>query len=105
MKKALNQGAESEGVPVAAGWDPPLESLMSPTLTQPERSPATAERPDRSRSAYRTTPPRPGAPRWWRDTAGALTWISMLVVVTLWVSNGGLQGLTGTDSSGSRRSS
>jgi predicted ferric reductase len=37
--------------------------------------------------------PAPGPPRWWRDTAGALTWASMLVVVALWVSGGGGQDL------------
>ena len=33
-------------------------------------------------------------PRWWRDVAGILAWVSMLVVVALWVSNRGLQSLT-----------
>ncbi len=34
-------------------------------------------------------------PRWWRDATGALTWLSMLVVVALWVHGGGLHDLTG----------
>lgn len=34
-------------------------------------------------------------PRWWRDTTGALTWLSMLVVVALWVRGGGLSDLSG----------
>ena len=37
--------------------------------------------------------PRPGAhrvPRWWRDAAGVLTWASMLIVVALWVHDGGV---------------
>ncbi|HYY12477.1 MAG TPA: ferric reductase-like transmembrane domain-containing protein, partial [Kineosporiaceae bacterium] len=38
---------------------------------------------------------RPRAPRWWRDAAGALTWASMLVVVALWVTGGGLRDLGG----------
>ena len=32
-------------------------------------------------------------PRWYRDVAGALTWLSMLVVVALWVGGGGIQSL------------
>jgi len=32
---------------------------------------------------------------WWRDVVGALTWASVLVVVALWVSNSGLQHLSG----------
>lgn len=35
------------------------------------------------------------APQWWRDLAGTLAWASGLVVVALWVSHGGLQGLRG----------
>lgn len=35
-------------------------------------------------------PPRPHAPRWWRDAAGSLTWLSLLTVVALWVHHGGL---------------
>jgi predicted ferric reductase len=35
--------------------------------------------------------PRPRiVPRWYRDAAGVLTWLSMLVVVALWVSGGGI---------------
>lgn len=37
---------------------------------------------------------RPHVPAWWRDVAGLLTWGSMLVVVALWVSAGGVQDLT-----------
>lgn len=32
-------------------------------------------------------------PAWWRDAVGVVTWASMLVVVALWLSNGGLQNL------------
>ncbi len=35
------------------------------------------------------SPARP-VPAWWRDTAGAAAWASMLVVIALWVSTGGL---------------
>jgi ferredoxin-NADP reductase/DMSO/TMAO reductase YedYZ heme-binding membrane subunit len=34
-------------------------------------------------------------PRWWRDMVGSFTWASLLVVVALWLSNGGLQDLGG----------
>ncbi|MDQ2755454.1 MAG: ferric reductase-like transmembrane domain-containing protein [Actinomycetota bacterium] len=34
-------------------------------------------------------------PPWWRDATGALTWLSVLVVVALWVHGGGLHDLTG----------
>ncbi|MBK8733939.1 MAG: ferric reductase-like transmembrane domain-containing protein [Actinomycetales bacterium] len=40
--------------------------------------------------------PMPGGrptPQWWRDAAGAFTWLTMLVVVALWVRNGGIQEL------------
>ena len=33
-------------------------------------------------------------PRWCRDLVGSLTWVSLLVVLALWVSGGGLQDLT-----------
>ncbi len=34
-----------------------------------------------------------GEPRWWRDAAGAFTWLTVLVVVALWVANGNVQEL------------
>ena len=34
-------------------------------------------------------PPR-AVPQWWRDAAGAATWLSVLVVVGLWLAGGGL---------------
>ena len=60
-----------------------------------------AERP-----ACSAVPPRALVPRWWGDAAGVLAWLSMLVVVALWVSGGGLQDLVrplgerGLDSAG-----
>ena len=36
---------------------------------------------------------RLATPQWWRDLAGSLTWLSLLVVTALWVGNGGLQQL------------
>src|SRR5919205_4639270 len=38
----------------------------------------------------RRRPPR-AVPRWYRDAAGALAWLSMLVVVALWVAGGGVR--------------
>ncbi|MGZ4648986.1 MAG: ferredoxin reductase family protein [Kineosporiaceae bacterium] len=32
-------------------------------------------------------------PRWYRDVAGGLSWLSMLVVVALWIGGGGIQAL------------
>ena len=37
----------------------------------------------------------PRNPRWWRDAVGALTWVSVLVVVGLWIADGQLQALGG----------
>ncbi len=47
----------------------------------------------------RVAPPAPqrrhrlAVPHWWRDTVGSLTWLSLLVVLALWVSNGAVQQL------------
>jgi predicted ferric reductase len=38
----------------------------------------------------------PRVPGWWRDAFGVFVWSSMLMVVALWVSGGGLQGLGST---------
>jgi predicted ferric reductase len=38
------------------------------------------------------------SPQWWRDAAGLLTWLSLLIVVALWLSNRGLQNLAGAGS-------
>jgi predicted ferric reductase len=61
-------------------------------------SSATASRPQPPASPLPAgdAPPltRPRlVPRWYRDAAGALAWLSMLVVVALWVSGGGLRDL------------
>ena len=64
----------------------------------------TAERPVVDDDAYpgparqptlQPTAPtgRRRVPPWWRDTVGSLTWVSLLVVVALWVAGGGLQDL------------
>jgi len=44
----------------------------------------------------RSQPSSGGDKAWWRDVAGALAWLSMLVVTALWVAGGGLQGLAST---------
>src|SRR4051812_13557253 len=54
------------------------------TQQRPARRPAGAVR-------RRVTPP------WWRDLAGALTYVGGLVVVALWVGHGGIQSLQGAD--------
>ena len=66
---------------------------MPSTLYGP---PAAAPANARATAARRSVPPLPASPRWWRDAAGALTWLSVLVVTALWVSNGGLADLTST---------
>jgi ferredoxin-NADP reductase/DMSO/TMAO reductase YedYZ heme-binding membrane subunit len=61
------------------------------------RGPTGVQRPSRR---------APFVPRWWGDAAGVLAWLSMLVVVALWVTGGGLQDLAhplaerGLDSAG-----
>lgn len=37
---------------------------------------------------------RPALHRWWADAVGLTVWATVLVVVALWVSNGGVQALT-----------
>jgi predicted ferric reductase len=58
-------------------------------------SSTTMPRP--STDAGRQRPPRRPVrriPGWWRDLAGVLAWASMLVVVALWVTGGGLHDVT-----------
>ena len=43
----------------------------------------------------RVRPTYPAVPRWWRDVVGCATWASLLVVVALWVTGGGVEALTG----------
>ena len=49
--------------------------------------------PTRPRSARTRTPPLPR--RWWADVAGSAALLSVAVVVALWLSNRGLQNLSG----------
>ncbi|RYV50617.1 ferredoxin reductase family protein [Pengzhenrongella frigida] len=61
---------------------------MVPTRTLNRPVVAAAERP-------RITRPRaPVRRRWWTEAVGVVVWATTLVVVALWVSNGGVQGLT-----------
>ena len=65
-----------------------LEDVSSATTSR-EATPASPFPPTRV-----VAPRRPRfVPRWYRDVAGALTWLSMLVVVALWVTGGGIQDL------------
>ena len=50
-----------------------------PSVAAPSAAPAAAL----------PRPPRP-VPQWWRDAAGAATWLSVLVVIALWLAGGGL---------------
>lgn len=69
----------------------PVDTLLktsTPTATGGPRQP--------SRRATRHVSLRqPRVPRWWRDAFGVFVWSSMLVVVALWVSGGGVQTLAG----------
>ena len=60
--------------------------------TDPSMAPSPARHP-------RPTPsgrplPAPLVPRWWGETAWALTWASLLVVAGLWLANGGVTQVT-----------
>ena len=64
------------------GWDPQTDGTDS-----------TGE-PDSFVMAQRFRRPRATpAPRWWADVASAVTWLSVIAVIALWVSNAGLQEL------------
>ena len=62
----------------------PLPSLSSPA--------ASALAPPPRHAAPRPWLRRAHTPRWWRDAAGVFVWVSLLVVVALWVSGGGISG-------------
>jgi predicted ferric reductase len=68
----------------------------SPNLSVPSTAPTFGAPPRMAgrRAGVRLRP----VPLWWRDACGAFVWCSMLVVVALWVSGGGVQALavTGT---------
>lgn len=59
---------------------------MTRALSRPSASVTSAQRRIRA----------PGPKRWWADVAGSAAVLSILVVVALWLSNGGLRNLAGT---------
>lgn len=62
---------------------PDATAPLSAVATQ---TPAPQADAARHRSRLRAVP------RWWRDVTGGLAWLSVVFVVALWVSNGGLVG-------------
>jgi predicted ferric reductase len=65
----------------------------SPNLLVPSTAPTLGVP---TRIAGRRGAVRRSVPLWWRDACGVFVWCSMLVVVALWVSGGGLQALADT---------
>ena len=63
-------------------------SPMSATTLIPAQQGASSGQP-----AARRPVGVPHTPQWWRDAAGAFTWLTMLFVVALWVRGGGIQEL------------
>ena len=49
--------------------------------------------PPARRASRRASARRVYTPAWWRQACGIATWVSMLVVVALWVAGGGVQEL------------
>ena len=69
----------------------PVDTLLktsTPTSTSGPRVPVR-------RATRHVSLRQPRVPRWWRDAFGVFVWSSMLVVVALWVSGGGIQALLG----------
>src|SRR4051794_2527095 len=68
------------------------------TLTSRDENPPTFVVPAGPSSSQSTTPAWPRRPMrtrpWQRDAIGGLTWLSVLVVVALWVADGQLQDLS-----------
>ncbi len=70
--------------------------MSAPTLAQSGPAVgASRPAPNAARNAAPSRPPGrprgiPETPHWWRDAAGAFTWLTMLFVVALWVRGGGL---------------
>ena len=67
-----------------------MTTLLDRTPTRPTTRPAQSTPSSASPRGARAL-----VPGWWRDAVGMATWASMLVVVALWVSGGGVQDLTG----------
>jgi predicted ferric reductase len=64
---------------------------MTMSTRSPDASPASLSRPGPRNAPARAL----SVPSWWRDTVGSLTWVSLLVVVALWLADGQLQALRG----------
>ena len=64
----------------------------SPTLLLAGPTMTSFGAPPRRTDRHRLARPLP-TPLWWRDACGAFVWCTMLVVVALWVSGGGVQEL------------
>src|SRR5690242_13710371 len=60
-----------------------------------ERSTATVGRVRLAVPQRRNVAAPPAPQQWWRDAAGALAVLSVVVVTALWTANGGLQNLHG----------
>jgi predicted ferric reductase len=67
----------------------------SPTLLLAGPTMTSFGAPPRRTDRHRLARPLP-TPLWWRDACGAFVWCTMLVVVALWVSGGGVQDLAHT---------
>ena len=67
-----------------------MTTLLDRTPTRPTTGPAQSTPASACPRGTRAL-----VPGWWRDVVGMATWASMLVVVALWVSGGGVQDLTG----------
>ena len=66
--------------------------MSTTTLRPAPPSIAPRAKQQRTRPVLRLRPP--ALRRWWTDAVGLTVWGSMLVVVALWVQNGGVQDLT-----------
>jgi predicted ferric reductase len=66
-------------------------------MTMTARSPgaASAPAPPGSRPPAWSPGKAVRVPGWWRDVVGALTWVSLLTVVALWLADGQVQELSG----------
>src|SRR5450759_5280259 len=83
------------GTPRNALRVPSMPATVSPPPRGAGRHGSGRHGSVRRASVGRSSVGRSRVPRWWRDAFGGFVWSSMLVVVGLWVSGGGVQGLAG----------
>src|SRR6478609_6666479 len=90
-RPTADTGPGSQEPPSSAPEPEQVSTTPSTTATDaaPTGSPAAAP----SAAAAVPRPPRP-VPQWWRDAAGAATWLSVLVVIALWLAGGGLSAVS-----------